>query len=655
MNERLAKNTQKISLFLLSLSFVLSPLFFLPLTTDYFQLNKQVLFLLLSSIALIFWLIHNFAVGHVQLTLSPITIPLALFASANLASTLINSPKNQEVWLTQPSLIVGGLIYIFVFSNLINSPKIIKTILHWLLISGFISTLASLLAVLELFSQTNLPPYLKARSFSLVGSPLALTSVLLAILPISLIFALKVKSGPKKLLYFLSSGLILSCLILVGYQLLPGKLFQPLLLPQLAGWSIATDTLKTKVFLGAGPNEFLNQFTQFKPLFLNRTAFWNNTFTASSNEYFNILTTTGIIGLTSFLAVIFGWLKLIKRIPGTRITATQLSVNLAVAILLLIAVFIPFTVIHWLLLFGFLAFSVGLNKNKALTKTKNIALTSNIPLIFPAIFALVLVVILGFSWFKIVKVYLAETIFNQSLIAANKNLANQTYNLQIKAIQKAPLIDRYHLAYSNTNLALANALSEKNDLTDQERQTIIQLVQQAIREARTAVQLNPKKASNWINLGLLYRQLINFAQNADQFSETAYLQAIQLDPANPALRLEFGGLLFALEKYEEAANVFSTAIQLKPDLPNSYYNRAQAFIKLNKNLEAYQDFQQIDALLSQDSPDRPRFNQEMKDLEAKLPKTPATASPAAAPANKELTQPSPLPQPPKNFTPIPLD
>ena len=443
------------------------------------------------------------------------------------------------------------LVFFLLFSTLIQSSLQVKKILQYVIAIGVILALLGILSVLGVFANLSLPAYLTAKTFSPTGSLLNLVGFLIIILPLSLVFAFKSSSGPNKLKYFLASKILLSALIIIGYQVLPNKPYEAVLLPKLTSWAIAVDTLKTNFLLGAGPNNFLTQFNLFKPIGFNLSKYWAISFTAAGNVYLNLLTTLGALGLGSLIFLLLSWFKLVKRDPGTRITSAQLAVNSSLAAIIILGLFIPFSPFLWIILTGFLALSVGLNKSKNLTKVKDVLLSLNAvalvepyeptplakPLspsgLLPWFLALPLTLGLIITGYNFVQLYRGELYFQQSLIAANKNLGGETYNLQIKAIGLAPTVDRYHVSYSNINLALANSLASQANLTDQDKQTVTTLIQQSIREARTATQLNPLSSGNWQNLANLYRQLINFADGAQDFSSAAYIQAIQLDPANP--------------------------------------------------------------------------------------------------------------------------
>lgn len=673
MNEKLARITKIISLTSLSLAFILTPLFFLPLTTDFFGFQKQTLFLILISLSLLSWLIYNLATKSVRLTLSPMLLPLSLFTAVAILSTYLNDPNPTDAWINRTSLYLGLLIYYLLTTRLIKSSRQVRRLLNGLIITTVLLSFWGILSVLGVFESLNLPIYLTLKNFSPTGSLLTLVSLLIYTLPLSLVLAFKTRAGPNKFKYFLASGLTISAIILVGSQLLPNRPFSAILLPKLAGWSIAIDTFKSSVLLGAGPSGFLNQFTSFKPLSLNLSDFWNIAFTASANEYLHIMTTLGLAGITTFGLVIFSWLKLSQRDPGTRITATQLAIKLAIFTTLILGLFIPYTIITWVTLIGYLSLTIGLNKSKNLTKVKDVILTINAITIvephaltpqtkqsninssvLPWLIALPTLLGLIFSGANYIKIYAADYHFNKSLIAASENRGTDTYNSQVKAISLAPNIDRYHTAYSNTNLALANALaSQQGDLTDQDRQTITQLIQQSLREARFSTQINPSKAANWANLANIYRQLVNFAEGADQFAQASYIRAIQLDPANPRLRLDLGGLLYSQGQYDQATNHFLEAVQLKPDFANAYYNLANAYQQQAKILEAYQTMQQVVALVPPDSPDYTKAQEELSQLKALLPQQAEQPTPTTDDQQpQELTEPSPPPPAPRGFFPL---
>ena len=109
---------------------------------------------------------------------------------------------------------------------------------------------------------------------------------------------------------------------------------------------------------------------------------------------------------------------------------------------------------------------------------------NNLTIFFPSITIISLIALIFLSyWYG--RALWADALFAKSLLAFNRGEGGNAYNLQIKALRKNSNIDVYHSAYAGTNLALANSLSQQSDLSDQEKQQVTILVQQAIREADT--------------------------------------------------------------------------------------------------------------------------------------------------------------------------
>ena len=180
------------------------------------------------------------------------------------------------------------------------------------------------------------------------------------------------------------------------------------------------------------------------------------------------------------------------------------------------------------------------------------------------IFALPLVIVAGYAGFLMYKVYAAEYFLRQSIVAARNNEGARTFEYQTKAINMNPRRDTYHTAYAQTNLALANSIASKEELTDADRQTIQQLIAQSIRNARLATEvINPLNVDNWITRADIYRAISPIAQNASQWATASYNTAIQLSPTDPRLRLDLGGIYYANGDYLTAANFYRQAILLK--------------------------------------------------------------------------------------------
>jgi len=182
-----------------------------------------------------------------------------------------------------------------------------------------------------------------------------------------------------------------------------------------------------------------------------------------------------------------------------------------------------------------------------------------------------------------------------------------------QSIQKNPYVDRYRSSYAQVNLAIANSLAASNEeLPEETRNTIAQLIQQAIREGKAAVSLNPQKSSNWEILASIYRAVAPLAEGANDFAAQTYTQAISLDPYNPLTRISLGGIFYSAGQYENAIDEFTLAARVKPDHANAYYNLAIAYKDNNQIDLAIAAMSQVLTIVDSDSPD---FDLATKTLE----------------------------------------
>jgi len=407
------------------------------------------------------------------------------------------------------------------------------------------------------------------------------------------------------------------------------------------GWQIAVEGFKSLrvALLGVGPGNFLSAFSRFRPVGLNNTSDWAIKFTANSNQYLNLLSTVGILGLAAYLGLF------VLALRRTNFKGSLINKVLYICLASSFIIQLVFNANLLVLMVTFILLgliqagkSTAENEKEYQFKVKSQSKTWSIAGAI-ALLSLFLIYWQGRIW-------LADYYFGQSLNAAQENKGAETYNLQIKAIRFNPFAEIYRIAYSNTNFALANSLSTKKDLTDQDKANISQLLSQAIQEAKIATTLNPDISNNWLNLAVLYRNLTNAVKGSEDWAAASYVQAIKTDPTNPLIRLDFGGLFYGLEAYDQAINQFTQAVNLKPDFANGYYNLAAAYKAKEDWVNAYTSMQRVLNLIPAESPDFEKVQSELQELKAKLPeKTQEEAPEVQLKEEQKLSQPSPLPSP----------
>ena len=377
-----------------------------------------------------------------------------------------------------------------------------------------------------------------------------------------------------------------------------------------SSWMVAVEALKQKPLMGAGIGNFMEAFYWWRPALFNLSPIWANIYQWSGSWLLQVWTELGLVGLGAWLAIWWqGWKRQNDR--KSKIKVMVLGLWLLV---------MPFNLVGLLL---WLWLAVGSDGGKIRETEVSLKMGERGFNVAPAMIlglTIIGIVIGGYWWTRIM---LGEIYFRQSLVAAAKNDGGQTYNLQIKAISQNVNYAEYRRVYSQTNLALAQGMLSNKDISEEDKQKAVILIQQAVREAKAAVAMDNQNPSYWENLAVIYKQLIGVVDGAADWGIQAYSQAMTLNPVSPVLRLDFGGLLYAMEKYDEADRLFEQAVTLKIDFANGWYNWAHAAKQQKKLTEAVARLSQALSLVSPESGDYEKASGELatwkKELEASSP------------------------------------
>lgn len=440
-------------------------------------------------------------------------------------------------------------------------------------------------------------------------------------------------------------------------SLVINKNYSPeIVLPVKESWVISAATIQDYPILATGPSTFHLNFTKYKPLTMNASNLWNVRFDKPYNEVFNTIGTLGILGLVALLllgAGVFKYALLNFKGPDS----SGVTKALAIGIFMMLATYLLTyaTVLNTFIMFFFLALLNAAHINlfegrktgelvtfsftSFSTATTTIGETSAIKQEYANIVAITPLVIASlFGTYLYARTYLGEYYMRRAISAAADNQATVAYDFQGKAININPQRDVYHTAYAQTNLVLANAMAANKNLTDQDKQTIQTLVSQSIRSTRIATEVvNPIGVANWETRALIYRSLVNVADNAADWAISAYNTAVQLDPTNPALRVDLGGIYYGKKDFLAAANLFRQATALKSDYANAHYNFAQALVNLNDLDNAKKELEITKTLVPAGSADYTTVDQQIKELESQQAKIAGATADEKKPTVEQIT------------------
>lgn len=594
------------------------PLFILPTYLDPVGLPKLMLLGIGVGLLVLIKAIEIIRLGKFEFNMGSFDMGVVLLMLVYLIAGIVRTPNKLDAFFSPgiaTLVIASGILY---FS--INELKSKKLVWWALLISGVllgIITIFGFLGILEKIPQ--FPDFLKNPLFNVSGDYLTSAIYLVAIIPFSLFALIETEDLPKKVLIGFSLVIITLGLSLSIFSILPGKPNSVIIPDITTTWAVAAESVKENPLLGVGPANYISAFNRFRPISYNATPFWPYRFSGGHDFYLTLITETGLAGLVALGILAFSVVKFIRH-TSLRISANTISLIPLVGVAVALA-FVPasFVILNF--------FFVLLALNSKVHKTEfNLTATGSggaVKAKFPAIGVGVLI-IAGIVYLatRANPLFAAESSFKKAFDALNKNDGKATYDLLQQAIGQNPLVDRYHASYAQINLALAQSItSQKKDLTDDEKNTVAQLVQQAVREGQATVALNQERAGNWEVLARIYQSIIPLAKDADQFAIQAYNQTITLDPINPNLRIALGGIYYSLGQWDNAITTFQVAVAAKPDLANAHYNLAAAYREKGDIDNAIGQMQAVLQLVTKDSQDYQLAKTELDNLQKKKPQT----------------------------------
>lgn len=593
----IGQNIKQAEKYLTLIGVFLIPLFYLPVFTNPFETPKLIVLFLIVFLLSLSKLIRIIVDKEIGISTNKLDVFIVLMILSFLLSTIFASPAKMDALLlpgTASFVILGSFLYFFI-NQLKDKDK--KEVEVSLVMSSFFVGTINILSFTKLITP----------NFTTMGSLINSLLLFIATLPISLLLVAKSKGYLTKGLFSFISFVIFISLFINTYEVLPGKNTKIKILDQKFGWSIAVDSLKVSPFLGMGPGNFIESYNKFRPIETNSKADWDVKYLLSSNTFFNVASEVGLIATISLVILfVFSINKLSIERPSS------ISLLLSAIVLGLL----PISASGFVVLFILLSLQSKSTENKTGFDSKTPGMIISLP---------IMVVLLIVTYFS-TRAFLAEYYFNKSLVLLTKNDAVKSYELMNKTIKTNPFVDRYHLAAADMNSLISQSLSKKKDLSDEDKKTIANLIQQSIREAKAAAGLNPRKSSNWEKLGDIYNGIVAVAKDADNFALQSYNQAVYLDPINPNIRIKAGGIYYYQKKYTEAIKVFELAVLSKPDFANAHYNLAMAY-KENKQLDKAKEQMNITLkLVGKDSADYETAKKELETIEGLTEPQPQTNS-----------------------------
>jgi len=614
----------------------LLPLWFLPLTINAIEINKQALLVLLVVVTFILWLIKILNQGEVQWKSNILNIFLGIFLVVYVLATIF-SLRTYGSLVGWPTHLSGSLVNILCFLALyiliINNFKGLKDTFGLLFVFLISSAITTIIGLLQIWGGFIFPwSFTRAVSFNTVGTVnnFGIFSATILTLVTALLFVIK-KANIKIFLVIL--GLInlvilislnfwvLWLVLIVGLAIilvfglmrivkleenvswlawpiailaiaLIFVFFRPILpfrpnlpvevgLTYRGGFDVIKNVIKERPILGAGPESFVIEYSKYKPQPINQTAFWNVRFSNPPGEIFSIASDLGVVGLLAFLVILAIFIfqvvrNLVKTVgEGDNILKQFLEIGLFAGWLGLTVGFFLYPQSLVSLFIFWLLFSIYLAESSVFKeKIFNLRKSPTILLITSFSFVIIIVLMVGLIYVAGTR-YVSEAAYKNGLdLVQVKGDLDNGINKIIKSTVINPYEDKNYQVLSQLFILKLSRDSKLTNINQQQRASLIQVdAINAINSAVRATTLSPKNVANWLSRGEVYRQVIGFINGADDWAESSFEEAIKLEPSNPYTYTEWGRVLVARATLLASQGKKDKATQ---DQINSYLNQALA-------------------------------------------------------------------------------
>lgn len=626
------------------------PLFFLNVTSDPFNINKQYLLFVVAGISLLAWCAKNLARGKLVIAGSPALLPLFLLALVAVASTFWTSPSPYVNFFGTTSVLIS-LFVIFLTVTSTQKKEVTITSTIYALIAS-----ATILSIVSMIGIANIGKYLGGslwtKAFTPSGNLPAFLSFTIPVMIATIAFAI---FGTKRNRFiFLPLAAIMAVGVAINLFLMsPAGATGFTNLPFIYGWSITTDNLKNwrTALIGSGPETYLTVFQQFRPAALNQDPdLWNKVFFSSTNYILTLLNTLGILGLVALLVALIRTIYLglsdIKDSTNTPKGIFSLTAMISVLIMffLLPTNIVGITLAIITLLLYTLENKINGNKKvkdylvnlSAKRFIQNSITDTKENMVLPIITAIFSVVSLYYFWSFAGNIYRAAYVSQMAATKASQGDVNSAYQLMAQAYRLDIRNPDYHSIFSQSSMAILQSYANKT-ITNNDRQQMAALASQAIREGRTAIALNPAQSTYWENMADIYSQLLSnegFTDSAIAF----YSQAVNLNPNDPTLKVKLGNFYYLIKDYDQAINFYNQADALKPNWSVVQYNLGMAYLAKGDSTKARV---YLNYVLSTNAENSEDYQKAKTVLETNLVSTPIASSSAIP---KAPAKPTPKPK-----------
>ncbi len=359
MNQ-MSKILLKVSRISYYLIVLLVPLFFLPITSEFLEFNKQYALYGLVLISLLSWIGASVAERRFEFRRTPLDLPLLVLWVIYLASSLASKDRHVSFLGNFENLNNGFLsfsfyiLFYFLTTNIAFNAERVRFVFRIFIYSGMIGIAYFFLQYFGLFAKMGLK-FTVSNPVAGLATQFGIYILMVLLVSLNEMFIAK-KRRIDDIWWFLPFVLSLITVAVIGFKILwivsaiglffllvfaisrveelrtvwisiGFSVFVLALLFTFLGtpsfltvrlpvevslsnsvtWKITTQALGENVLrflLGAGPATFPYSFSQFRPEAMNTSLVWNIRFNQGASSFLDMLGSTGFLGMIALMVTI---------------------------------------------------------------------------------------------------------------------------------------------------------------------------------------------------------------------------------------------------------------------------------------------------------------------------------------------------------------
>ncbi len=346
---------------------------------------------------------------------------------------------------------------------------------------------------------------------------------------------------------------------------------------------IARSVFKENVFVGMGPNKFVDAWRLYKDSSINQTAFWGTDFADGSGYLTTFIVNTGVFGLLAFLAFAFFWFRAGFKLLFSSQSSDRFwyfvagSSFVAATYIWVMSSFYSSGATMMLLLAVYTGTFAVAYANIIPTKSFGLSVFNNKRSVIVLI-AIIMASVIASSgvMYYTVRHYTSVATFNRAAAALASGTAWEEVETSMANAYGVYPNDFYLTKMAEYQLARMNALSNVAKPTDEQKQQFQTAAANGLNAINLALQADNTDSRYYAIQGGIYGVLAAAGvEGATDRATDSFAKAHEFEPSNPEYYLMEAQMWLGAGNTDKAVELINTAVSLKPNYADALFLLAQ--------------------------------------------------------------------------------